>query len=363
MSTKKLDTDRRGLPRVSIHVQQQSRRRKRSVAQMPRWRRPFTGYVLSIPFVGVTSLGVLWVQRQFPHFSFFDGPLLLTVMVIAMIWGIGPALFSALVSTAVLAYIYIPISMSLDVTTWNALLPITPFLLASVIIAIVTGQRESARRRAHSAEQEEQERANELEATFEAMADGVIVYDNKGQILRTNAVARNLFALDTRPRPKFSLRLRRERKPALGILDEHGQPLSEEQSPLSRILNGEVLKSANAMDVILQIEDGNEVQLNVTGAPVYNFGGRPIGAICVYRDVTERRRLDRRTQDALNALLAMAEALVQVPDDASSVRDQPAMEEQTPATVTEAARRLADLTCSFLGCRRVAIVALDSAPA
>ncbi len=359
MSTKKVDTDRRSQPRVSIHLQQQSRRRKRSVAQMPRWRRPFTGYVLSIPFVGVTSLGVLWVQRQFPHFSFFDGPLLLTVMVIAMIWGIGPALFSALVSTAVLAYMYIPISMSLDVTTWNALLPITPFLLASVIIAIVTGQRESARRRAHSAEQEEQERANELEATFEAMADGVIVYDNKGQILRTNAVARNLFALDTRPRPKFSLRLRRERKPALGILDEHGQPLSEEQSPLSRILNGEVLKSANAMDVILQIEDGNEVQLNVTGAPVYNFGGRPIGAICVYRDVTERRRLDRRTQDALNALLAMAEALVQVPDDASSVRDQPAMEEQTPATVTEAARRLADLTCSFLGCRRVAIVALE----
>jgi signal transduction histidine kinase len=280
-------------------------------------------------------------------------------MVIAIIWGIGPAIFSALVCTAVLAYIYIPVSMSLDVTTWNALLPIAPFFFASVIIAIVTGQRESARRRAHSAEQEEQERANELEATFEAMADGVIVYDNRGNILRTNAVARSLFALDTRPRPKFSLRLRRERKPALEILDEHGQPLSDEQSPLSRILNGEVLTSANAMDVILQIEDGNEVQLNVTGAPVYNFGGRPIGAICVYRDVTERRRLERRTQDALNALLAMAEALVRVPDDANSVREQPEAEEQTPATVTEVARRLADLTCSILGCRRVGIMALE----
>jgi signal transduction histidine kinase len=254
---------------------------------------------------------------------------------------------------------YIPVPMSLDVTTWNALLPIAPFLFASVIIAIVTGQRESARRRAHSAEQEEQERANELEATFEAMTDGVIVYDYRGHILRTNAVARSLFALDTRPRPKFSLRLRRERKSAPGMLDEHGQPLSEEQLPLSRILNGEVLTSANAMDVILQIEDGNEVQLNVTGAPVYNFGGRPIGAICVYRDVTERRRLERRTQDALNALLAMAEALVQVPDDASFVREQPAVEEQTPATVTEVARRLADLTCSILGCRRVAIMVLE----
>ncbi len=364
MKTKKVDTDRRGLPHVPVYLEPQAQKRKRSVARIPRWRRPVIGYLLSIPVVGAMSLGVLWVQQLFPHLSVFEGPLLLTVMVIAMIWGIGPAIFSALLSTAVLAYMYIPISyipisMSLDVTTWNALLPITPFFLASVIIAIITGQRESARRRAHSAEQEEQERANELEATFEAMADGVIVYDNRGQILRTNAVARSLFALDTRPRPKFSLRLRRERKPTLGILDEHGQPLSREQSPLSRILNGEVLTSANAMDVILQIEDGNEVQLNVTGAPVYNFGGRPIGAICVYRDVTERRRLERRTQDALNALLAMAEALVQVPDDGSSVREQPAMEEQTPATVTEAARRLADLTCSILGCRRVAIVALE----
>ena len=359
MSTKKGATDSRGLPLVSVDLQQQEQRRKRSVAQIPRWRRPFTGYVLSIPVVGITSLGVLWVQHLFPHFSFYDGPLLVVVMVMAMIWGIGPAIFSALVSTAALASLYIPVSLSLDVTSWNPLLPITPFFLSSVIIAVVTGQQESARRRAHSAEQEEQERANELEATFEAMADGVIVYDDKGHILRTNTVARSLFALDTRPKPKFSLRLRRERKPVLEMLDEHAQPLSEEQSPLSRILNGEVLTSANAMDVILQIEDGKEVQLNVTGAPVYTFGGLPIGAICVYRDVTERRRLERRTQDALKALLAMAEALVQVPDEASSMREQPAVEEQAPATVTEVARRLADLTCSILGCRRVGVMALE----
>ena len=110
MSTKKVATDRRGLPLVSVRLQQQAQRHKRSVAQIPRWRRPFTGYVLSIPLVGVTSLGVLWVQHLFPHFSFFDGPLLLAVMVMAMIWGIGPAIFSALVSTAALAYLYIPVS-------------------------------------------------------------------------------------------------------------------------------------------------------------------------------------------------------------------------------------------------------------
>ncbi len=358
MSTKKVDTDRRGLPLAPVRLQQQAQRHKHSVSRMPMWRRPATGYVLSIPVIGVTSLGILWIQHLFPHFSFFDGPLLLVVMAIAMIWGIGPALFCAIISTVALVYLYIPISVSLDVNTWNPLIPLAPFFLSSVLIAVVTGQRESARRRAHSAKQEEQERANELEATFEAMTDAVIVYDNRGHILRTNAVARSLFALDARPKPKFSLRLWRERKPVLGMLDEYAQPLSEEQSPLSRILNGEILTNANAMDVILQIQNGNEVQLNVTGAPVYTFGGRPIGAICVYRDVTERRRLERRTQDALSSLLSMAEALVQVPDASNSMLEHSG-EEQTPATVTEVARRLAELTCSVLGCRRVGIVAIE----
>jgi signal transduction histidine kinase/PAS domain-containing protein len=359
MSTKKVDTDRRAIPVVPVRLQQQALRPQRSVVRMPWWRRSFTGYVFSIPFIGVTTLGIQWVQNLFPQFYLFGGPLLLAVMIMALIWGVGPALFSVLLSTAALAYLYIPVPRSLDVTSWKALLPIAPFFLSGVIIAVVTGQRESARRRARLAEQEEQERANELEATFEAMADGVIVYDDQGQMLRTNAVARSLFALDTMPKPKFSLRLRRERKPALVMLDERGQPLFSGLSPLSRILRGEVLTSANAMDVLLRAQDGNEIQLNVTGAPVYNFEGHQIGAICVYRDVTERGRLERRTRDALNALLAMAEALVQIPDDANSLREHPVLEEQTPATVTEVARRLAELTCSVLDCRRVALVTVE----
>ena len=311
MSRKEAIPHRGGRPRMLL--QQQAQVHKRRVARISMWRRPFTGYLFSIPFFALISLGILRVQRLFPHFYFFEGPLLLAVMVIALIWGVGPALFSALLSTAALAYFYIPAFQSLNFTTWDDVLPIVPFFFSGVILAVITGQRESARRRAHIAEQEEQERASELEATFEAMTDGVIVYDDTGLILRTNAAARRLFALDTKPKAKFSLRLRREQKPALVILDEQGQILPEEQSPLSRILNGEVLTSSNAMDVILRMQSGDEVQLNVTGAPVYSFGGYPIGAICVFRDVTERRQLERRTHDALNALVEMAKALVQEP--------------------------------------------------
>ena len=370
MSPKQIRTDQRSRPLV--HFQQQAQVRRRPVTLV--WRHPFTGYLFTVPFVGTILLGILWIQHHISSSYFFSGPLLLAVMLVALIWGVGPALFCTLVSTLALSYLYIPAFKSFNVTNWNVLLPIfknfnvtssnvllpvVPFFISGIIIALVTGQRESARRRARIAEQEEQERAAELEATFEAMADGVVVYDDTGHILRSNAAARQLFMLDVKPRSK--LPWRREQRPALVMLDEHGQVLSEEQSPLSRILNGEVLTSANAMDVVLRTPDGHDVQLNVTGAPVYKFGGGPMGAICVFRDVTERRQLERRTHDALHALLKMAETLVQAPDDTKSVREHSSTAEETytSAAVTEVARRLAELTCNVLGCHRVSIITVD----
>src|SRR5215472_12456321 len=303
MSTKKALIDRQGRLLMPARFYQQAQMRRRYVAHLPMWRRPFTGYLFSIPFIVLILLGIQWVQHLLPNLLFFSGPLLLAVMLVALLSGVGPGLFSTLLSTIALAYYYIPAIQSLNFTSWDVLLPIVPFSLSGVIIAVITGQRESARRRAHFAEQEEQERAGELEATFEAMADGVIVYDDTGHVLRTNAAARKLFGLDTKPRTKFSFRFRREQKPELVMLNEHSQPFPEEQSPLSRILSGEILTSTDAMDVILRRQNGDEVQLNVTGAPVYSFGGSPIGAICVFRDVTERRQLEQRTHDALNALV------------------------------------------------------------
>ncbi len=151
MSRKEAIPDRGGRPRMLL--QQQAQVHKRRVARISMWRRPFTGYLFSIPFFALISLGILRVQRLFPHFYFFEGPLLLAVMVIALIWGVGPALFSALISTAALAYFYIPAFQSLNFTTWDDVLPIVPFFFSGVILAVITGQRESARRRAHIAEQ------------------------------------------------------------------------------------------------------------------------------------------------------------------------------------------------------------------
>jgi signal transduction histidine kinase len=206
----------------------------------------------------------------------------------------------------------------------------------------------------------------------------VIVYDLLGRVLQTNAAARKLFALEAKLElePRFSLRsllslrsffLRRrqgepgEQKPIMVILDEHSQPFPEGRGPLARILNGEELTDANAMDVVIRTFDEHEAHLNVTGASVYNRQAQPVGAVCVFRDVTERRELEQRTHYTLNALLEMAETLVQVPYDADLAKEQPAavVGEYMLTMAAEGARRLAELVRSVLGCRRVGIIALN----
>ena len=388
MSKKKLhfDTGQQGRQLVLMSLQKQVLMRKFYVARIPKWRHPLVGYFLSIPLVGLTLLGVMWEQHVLPHFYFSGGPLLLAVMLIALIWGVGPAIFAALLGALALLYLYIPPFgifdlnswKNLNLSDWNSLLPILPFFISGIIIAVITSQRESARQRALFAEQEEQERASELEATFEAIADSVIVYDLLGHVLQTNAAARRLFALETKPEPMltFSLRsllslraffLRRKRreqigqKPVMVILDEQGQPLPEGRGPLARILNGEELTDANAMDVVIRTFDGRDVHLNVTGASVYNPRGQPVGAVCVFRDVTERRELEQRTHHTLNALLEMAETLVKVPFDTDLTKESPApvVKEYMPAMAIEGARRLAELVRSVLGCQRVGIIALN----
>lgn len=200
-------------------------------------------------------------------------------------------------------------------------------------------------------EREVASRASELEAIIEAMADGVFIYGPRGELLKANKAAREIFALDSQP--NYSSRSTRERISQLLMRDENGQLLSEEQWPMVRILNGESFKGTHAMDVMIQALDRREAEISMSGAPVCDANGRIAGGVLIVHDVTERRRLARHTQDALSALLAMAEALVLAPDKTTSTG------ELTSTGMSKVARRVASLTCSVLGCQRVTITAIE----
>ena len=191
----------------------------------------------------------------------------------------------------------------------------------------------------------------DLAAVFEAMTDGVNVYDKHGTILYMNRAYRTLIGLDILP---THVQLTpEERGQQLQLRDEFGNPLVEAQQPVCRILAGEILSDENMMDILIHTLDGRELQLNVTGAPTYDQNGDTQGGVLIFRDVTERRRLERRTQDSLDALLMMAEALVQRPGEKIETDDEPVIPDRGVA------QRLAELIRSVLACERVSMTLVD----
>jgi PAS domain S-box-containing protein len=207
------------------------------------------------------------------------------------------------------------------------------------LFAAERAAREQATRQAH-----------ELEAIFEAIGDAVIVYDAEGHVLRANAAAHALI----RPlgQPGYGALPVAERAALARPRDEAGRPVAPDAVPAARVLRGERFIGAAAVDVLTQMPEGREVLLNVTGAPMRDVGGQIVGGVTVSRDVAERRQLERRTHDALDALLAMARTLVQPPDGHA--------EEAGAGALRGVGRRLVELTRDVLGCTRVGLVAFDS---
>jgi PAS domain S-box-containing protein len=204
----------------------------------------------------------------------------------------------------------------------------------------------------HQSEREIALRASELEAVFESITDAVLLFSTEKQILRMNTATRELLVVNQQP--DYPSLPANKRISLLEMHDEHGHLLTEEEWPMTRILHGEVLKGSNLSDVIIRTLEGREIALSVSGAPVRNHEGELIGALCICRDVTEQRQLEKRTQATLTTLLDMAEALVLVSDSTTGKSG-----EFAPVPTSKIAHRMADLTCRVLGCKRVSITAVE----
>ncbi len=199
-------------------------------------------------------------------------------------------------------------------------------------------------------ERELAHRVSQLEATFEAIVDAIVLYDAEGRIVDMNRATRQLLGLDRDA--SFQLASFEERMAHLNIRDAQGQPLPLEHISVRRALRGEVV-TAQAGDNIVTTLDGRQVYLSDSGSPVRDAEGNVVGAVVIMRDVTEQRQGERRTHEALAALLAMAQL---------GSADTAHPEDGTPEDGANAvAQQLAALTRSVLGCRCVGIVAVDRA--
>ena len=192
-------------------------------------------------------------------------------------------------------------------------------------------------------------RAGQLLAIFESIADAVLVFDRDGRIMQINAADAELFADNWRVEGSTLA----ERDSHFTFLDGDRRTMTRERMPTVRVLRGETLRGESAVDLIVRTEEGREFVINATGAPVRDTSGAIVGGVLIGRDVTQRRRLEQQTREALTALMAMAQALV------ADVAESAESADPAPLGGPHVARRLAELTRALMVCDRVSIVAIE----
>ncbi len=196
---------------------------------------------------------------------------------------------------------------------------------------------------------------------FETMPQGMICYDSNGQIIMANPAAQQILGLTL---DQLRSRISPGCLALLSIQDEEGNLLPEALWPVQRILAGEELRDATAVDAVVRTLDGQDRQISVSGVPMYDSRGQISGAVTILQDVTARRAMERRTQRSLDAILAMTGAMVEdqvdgelpVADDLE-VSGAPHITSLPAESIT--GRRLLELPCQLLDCQRVAITQLD----
>ncbi|HEU5200708.1 MAG TPA: ATP-binding protein [Ktedonobacterales bacterium] len=219
--------------------------------------------------------------------------------------------------------------------------------------AVISAQDVSEVRRL---EREVAEHAAELDIIFGAITDGIALLNDQGRLVQANQALRDMLGMEQSS--VYSTLPLHKRMAALAVRNEQGQPLLAESWPAVRILQGETLQGA---DVLLTRLDGKEAVVNISGAPIRDHAGNITGSVQVFRDVTRRHQMDRRTRETLSALVAMAEAMVQAPSF-ETVEQADGLPATAPlaSPLPALARRLAELTRNVLSCRCVSIAAVEA---
>ena len=119
-------------------------------------------------------------------------------------------------------------------------------------------ERKQLEQEREAARLEAERRAAELTATFEAIADGVAVFDTRGRLVRENAALRHLLGADATALDytRFSLS---EQLELFAVHDEQGRPLRDTSvGPLPRALLGESVVEARTHAIGIRTLDGRE---------------------------------------------------------------------------------------------------------
>ena len=121
-----------------------------------------------------------------------------------------------------------------------------------------------------------EEQKNELEAIIENIADGICIFDNKGQYISFNKSEREMFSPYYEHMVKIS-----DWYKECELYDIDGEKINFENTPSSRVMRGEQFKN---MRVSVKTPH-KTLQIDVSGTPIYDSEGKFILGVMCDRDM------------------------------------------------------------------------------
>jgi signal transduction histidine kinase len=162
MNRKETPADSQGHSSLPVPCWRDAQLRKCPAARRSWWRLPTVGYLFNIPLIGFSLLIPLLEQHFAGHHYFLGTALFFATVLVALIWGTGPALFSLLLALLVLSYFFLLPFAVFSIRDWTDILILLPFCFAALLVVFLTSRLETARQRALVAEQEAQTHAEAL---------------------------------------------------------------------------------------------------------------------------------------------------------------------------------------------------------
>lgn len=137
---------------------------------------------------------------------------------------------------------------------------------------------------------ESQRRAAELDTIINSIADGVMIYDAEGYLLRANPAVNTVLQYTEVER---ALPLA-ERLKLLNPHDTSGRPIPIDDAPTSRALRGQ---SFHGVTITTYPGTDREATCLYGGAPIRDAAGNITGAVVTVTDVTALQALQERAED------------------------------------------------------------------
>jgi PAS domain S-box-containing protein len=245
------------------------------------------------------ALDPVWGIRL-PFITLFPG-----IMLSAWLGGFWPGVATTLLCATAAEYFWIEPRGSWAMTDKTDLLGLLVFVaIGGVISALNEAWRRST---ADIAESEER-----LSVTLASIGDAVIATDEQGRVIQLNSVAEALTgwteadAVGKRLEEVFVIINEQTRRPA--------------ENPIGKVLREHVTVGL-ANHTLLISKDGREIPVDDSAAPIKTAEGQVTGAVMVFRDVSERRRVEQE-----RTALVEAEQLARADAEAAEHRLRVALE-------------------------------------